>query len=193
AFVREQDAHNEQSFSFLYLANVLGAMAGTSLTAVVFVEALGFRHTLWVAAACNFIIAIIGFWLGTGRAKVMAVYLAATAKDVESGRNHPTGRMAKGPESRYINWILFSTGFVAMAMEVVWTRAFTPVLKTQVYSFALVVFAYLGATFIGSVLYRRDLRRNLVRPTAQLLSLLALTAFLPIIVNDPRFVRASGT
>src|SRR5215471_5821808 len=38
AFVREQDVNNTQSFSFLYLANVLGAMAGTSLTAVFFVE-----------------------------------------------------------------------------------------------------------------------------------------------------------
>ena len=47
--------------------------------------------------------------------------------------------------------ILFSTGFTAMAMEVVWTRAFTPVLKTQVYSFALIVFTYLGATFFGSL------------------------------------------
>ena len=38
-----------------------------------------------------------------------------------------------------------------MAMEVVWTRAFAPVLKTQVYSFALIVFTYLGATFFGFV------------------------------------------
>ena len=39
-----------------------------------------------------------------------------------------------------------------MAMEVVWTRIFTPVLKTQVYSFALIVFVYLGATLVGSLL-----------------------------------------
>src|SRR5437660_861185 len=68
AFVREQDANDSKSFSYLYLANVLGAMAGTSLTAVVLVETLGFRHTLWVAAACNVVIAIAGFWLGMGGA-----------------------------------------------------------------------------------------------------------------------------
>ncbi|MEI9960128.1 MAG: hypothetical protein WDM76_03045 [Limisphaerales bacterium] len=54
-----------------------------------------------------------------------------------------------------VKWILFSTGFMAMAMEVIWTRAFTPVLKTQVYSFALIVFTYLGATFFGLWMYRR--------------------------------------
>ena len=29
-------------------------------------------------------------------------------------------------------WLLFSTGFISMAMEVVWVRAFAPVLKTEV-------------------------------------------------------------
>jgi spermidine synthase len=73
-------------------------------------------------------------------------------------------------------------------MEVVWTRAFTPILKTQVYSFALIVFTYLGATFLGSLLYRRHLRRNARRPLGELMALLALTAFLPIIAVDPRLL-----
>jgi spermidine synthase len=55
AYVREREPENAESFSFLYLANVLGAMTGTLLTAFVLVEVLGFRHTLWVAAAGNFL------------------------------------------------------------------------------------------------------------------------------------------
>jgi spermidine synthase len=43
AFVREQDEANTGSFSFLYLANVLGAMCGTFLTAVVWIELFGTR------------------------------------------------------------------------------------------------------------------------------------------------------
>ena len=54
AYVRERDSQNTKSFSFLYLANVLGAMSGTFLTAIVLVELLGFHHTLWVAAAGQF-------------------------------------------------------------------------------------------------------------------------------------------
>ena len=38
AYVREQDAQNTESFSLLYLANVLGAMSGTLVTALVLVE-----------------------------------------------------------------------------------------------------------------------------------------------------------
>src|SRR6185503_2229488 len=84
--------------------------------------------------------------------------------------------------------ILFSTGFSSMAMEVVWTRIFTPVLKTQVYSFASVVFTYLGATLAGSLLYRRHLKSGKVWSTPALIALLIIFAFLPILAADPRFV-----
>jgi spermidine synthase len=92
---------------------------------------------------------------------------------------------------RLRKWLLFFTGFSAMAMEVVWVRAFTPVLKTQVYSFAMIIFAYLAATFLGSAFYRRDLRRNRLRSLAGLLSLISAAAFLPIVLNDLRFLWTS--
>ncbi len=185
AYIREREYQNSTSFSYLYLANVLGAMCGTILTALVLIELLGFRRTLWVAAAFNFTIALISCSLGFGRRGIANVLLVKAET--------PLGTPALSPHhasrGRAIKWILFSTGFSAMAMEVVWSRAFTPVLKTQVYSFALVVFAYLGATFLGSLGYRRDLRNHSPLSTATLVFWLATTAFLPVLVNDPRFVR----
>src|SRR2546423_2106882 len=59
AYVRERDRQNTESFSFLYLANVLGAMSGTLVTALVLVEFFGFKQTLCIAAAGNFTIALI--------------------------------------------------------------------------------------------------------------------------------------
>ncbi len=75
-----------------------------------------------------------------------------------------------------------------MAMEVVWTRIFTPVLKTQVYSFASIVFVYLGATLAGSLLYRRHLKSGKVWSTPMLIMLLVIATFLPILASDPRIV-----
>jgi spermidine synthase/MFS family permease len=186
AYIREQDPYNTQSFSFLYLANVLGAMSGTLLTAVVLVELLGFRHTLWVAAAGNFTITVIGGYLGWKQRGFPAIALAEAERSAGPGNLSSPGNSRR----RLIKWILFSTGFAAMAMEVVWTRAFTPVLKTQVYSFAIIVFTYLGATFLGSWRYRRDLRRNCPNSTGTLISALAMTVFLPALANDPRLVAA---
>jgi spermidine synthase len=181
AYVREHDGGNTESFSFLYLANVLGAMTGTFYTAVVLVEKLGFRHTLWVAAAANFTIAFISLCLAWEQRRKLKT---ATATEEQAVPPAMTVAGAAGVN----RLILFSTGFIAMAMEVVWSRAFVPVLKTQVYSFALIVFTYLGATFAGSLLYRRDLRCHRVKSRALLFAALAVTAFLPVLVDDPRVV-----
>jgi spermidine synthase len=180
AYVREQDSEDAGSFSFLYLANVLGAMSGTFLTAVVFVEVLGFHHTLWQAAEGNFTVAFISICLVLQRRPA-----AGPSEKPPASAGSPPPQVHNG---RMIKMILFLTGFVAMAMEVVWTRAFTPVLKTQVYSFALIVFTYLGATFFGSWIYRVNLRKDRLRPLGKLIGALAVTAFLPVMVNDPQLV-----
>jgi spermidine synthase len=182
AYIREQDCQNTKSFSFLYLANVLGAMSGTFLTAVVLVELLGFHHTLWEAAAGNFTIAFISGCLAWEQRRTAILSEKPEGLTLSAELLRPqacNGRMTK--------MILF----VAMAMEVVWTRAFTPVLKTQVYSFALIVFTYLGATFLGSWMYRRDLRKHRLNSTGELISALAIATLLPVLANDPRFVATA--
>ena len=187
AYIRELKNHDAQGFSFLYVANVLGAMSGTLLTAIVFIEIFGFHRTLYIAATGNFFITLVSLWLGQKQdASETAVEAAQPA-----AANPAKASMPGRPQTRLIQWILFSTGFCAMAMEVVWTRAFTPVLKTQVYSFALIVFAYLGATFAGSLLYRRHLKKGSPWPTTTLMAILIVSVFLPIVVNDPRFVKMS--
>ena len=180
-YVREVDARNTESFSFLYLANVLGAMSGTFCTAVVLVEMLGFNHTLWVAAAANFTIAFISAYLA------WKLWQKKTTIGDDEVKIEMPGAVVIC-KTGLIRLILFSTGFIAMTMEVVWSRAFAMVLKTQVYSFALIVFTYLGATFLGSLVYRRHLKRNRVSSKATLFSALAITAFLPVLADDPRIV-----
>jgi spermidine synthase len=187
AWVRERDPGQATSFSYLYLANVLGAMCGALLTAVLLVEVLGFRKTLWLAAAGNFAVAAVGCGLGWKQRNSAGLPLG----EAEAVVNGPALRQDCHPPNRLTCGILFCTGFCAMAMEVVWMRAFTPVLKTQVYSYALIVFAYLGATAFGSLIYRRDLRRHSRHSTPALIAGLTVALLLPVIVNDPRFVGSS--
>ncbi len=188
AFVRERDSRNAESFSFLYLANVLGAMVGTVFSAVVLVELLGLRHTLWVAAASNFSVAIIASLFALLQAHPHAFSTGAT-ENFTSVRQMQPGECGS---NHFVLSLLFLTGFTSLGMEVIWTRAFTVVLGTQVYSFGLVLFAYLGATFFGSSLYRRSLRRSSVRSVGFLLSVISMAAFLPIVMNDLRlFITGS--
>ncbi len=183
AYVREQEKESVESFSYLYFANVVGAMSGSIVTVLVLVEVLGFFHTLVFAAAGNALIAAISFGLGLKSLKAGPVSVSAESAPTLTATTSPA-------TSHLVPWILFSTGFSAMAMEVVWTRVMTPVLRTQVYSFAFIIFAYLGATFAGSLLYRDHLRRNSTWSMSYLVASLVATAFLPIFVVDPAIITA---
>jgi spermidine synthase len=183
AYLREREDRRSESFSFLYVANVLGACAGIVSAALVLIEVFGFSDTLQLAAAGNFIIAAISLKLGWRRS--IPASEATSAPKISDAP--PPSPMAPAPSSRFSNLVLFMTGFVAMAMEVVWTRAFGPILRTQVYSFAMVVAAYLAATFVGSWAYRRDLSRRHARPVADLLFLLCVTSLLPVLALEACF------
>ena len=182
SFVRENDRTNTDSFSFLYLANVVGAMSGTLLSGFVLIELTGFRTTLMTAAVLNFIIAVAGIILGFGYARKRP----STAGEINVKELPVRSPLIKG-ESAFILTVLFTTGFTSMSMEVVWIRAFTPVFGTYIYSFAALLTVYLAATWIGSFFYRRHLEFNKISETPTLITLLSGASFLPVVLNDPRF------
>ncbi len=173
------EQQREDSFSYLYLANVLGAMLGTLLTPVVLVELLGFRGTLAVAMGANWIAALVSL------RKSLQPAAAAATPPAAAPIVAPADADA-APRPRLALCVLFLTGLASMGMEVVWTRAFTPVLKTQVYSFAGLLFTYLLATWCGSALYRRQLARGRPFANSLLLGLLSLAAAVQLLQSDPR-------
>ncbi len=179
AYVREEPDADATSFSHLYLANVLGASMGALLTAVVFVELLGFRTTLALAGAMNLLIASGAALLGYRSRRRGAI---APVQGPAPARGTAVATVA------WSRTILFTTGFASLAMEVVWTRTFAPALGTQVYAFASLLVAYLVATWIGSYAYRRHLAAGRVLSIGALLALAGITALLPVVLNDPRAV-----
>ena len=176
-FVRESDKTTTSSFSFLYLANVIGAMAGTIITAAVLIELFGFVKTLTIAAVCNFIIAAIGLAIGKKQ------QLTTSEDPIEENAVRDLEVEKRGFS---IPLLLFISGFAAMCMEIIWTRNFTPVLKTVVYSYALLLTTYLLATWIGSYLYRKHLSKSKCFSIEALLGMVRLFSLLPLVVNDPR-------
>src|ERR1017187_2267379 len=102
AYILERDGRNTESFSFLYLANVLGAMSGTLLAAVVWIELLGFHHTLWLAAAGNFAIAFISGCLGWEQQSAGKTDAAAPVANAAVAEARPVGT-----PDEMIKWVLF--------------------------------------------------------------------------------------
>jgi spermidine synthase len=173
-------SQSARSFSLLYVANVVGAVLGTTLSAFVLIEVLGFRGTLRVAASLNALLALAAVLLAMRlRRAPVAASCAAEAPIA------PTSPGAEGART-----MLFATGLASMGMEVVWVRQFVPYLGTVVYSFALILGVYLMATLVGSSLYRWHSRRRAPAETgagwATAWLTLACSALLPILLSDPR-------
>jgi len=177
-FINETDPTITKSFSFLYLANVIGAMLGALLTAVVLVERFGFAKTLMLAAFFNFFIALISFYLGYKYKKDDTN--CVTVDDYAGTGEIPASSI------RIIFATLFITGFCSMSMEVMWTRAFTPVMKTTIYAFAMLLTIYLFATWMGSYLYRKHAAAGKAISLETVCALTIATSILPLILNDPR-------
>jgi len=177
-FINETNRNITTSFSFLYLANVIGAMLGAFLPAVALIELLGFTNTLTIAAFFNFSIALISLYLG---------YKYQTSDMSFSSDDKRMYKESLSTSKVFLMLtILFTTGFCSMAMEVVWTRAFTPVLKTTIYAFATLLTVYLCATWIGSYFYRRHASLGKSVSLEMVCALTLITSLLPLILNDPR-------
>lgn len=182
AYIRNRNrSSSESSFSFLYLANVIGAMGGTLLTAFALIEWMGFRNTSLVAAGLNGFVAATALALGI-------INRPKSAGTSESKDCPPRAQLDSVSSATVFIALplLFITGLVSMAMEVVWTRAFTPVLHTTIYSFASLLATYLFATWVGSLAYRRRLAANAPVSTFSVVAWLSVFALMPVLLNDPR-------
>jgi spermidine synthase len=173
-----------EAFSHLYLANVLGAVAGTLIPAFFLIEILGFRGTLWFAASVNALLASTALALSFRlRPSWADPAPASTEGDIAQ-------RVVAVPGNPL--WLLFATGLISLALEVVWVRQFTPYLGTVVYAFATILAAYLVATYLGSRAYRAWMRSARGDVSGLLWVSLAALALLPIVTADPRLPFPEG-
>jgi spermidine synthase len=175
AIKREFAGKSSRSFSYLYLANVLGAVAGAAVP-LLLIEEWGFKATLHVGALLNLSLALSAFLLSFRHIRQEET---ATRSDI-------TIEAALPPATRsWPYFLLFATGLTSMGAEVVWIRLYTPALGTVVYAFATILGLYLGATYLGSWLYRRS-RSGELLPSRLRLALLGLSVLVPLFICDPR-------
>jgi spermidine synthase len=174
-FAIQSDARFEtgRSFSFLYLANVLGGVAG-AIICLGLIELYGFHGTLRVGAALNATICVVAFCLTF--ASRSAAHAPSRSSDTAPGVSN---------QGKSTLLLLFTTGLVSLGMEVIWIRLFTPYIGPVVYSFAMVLVAYLLATFAGAQVYRWWSRRH-NRESELAWICLAVLGLLPLLTADSR-------
>ncbi len=169
-----REAH--RSFSFLYLANVLGAVAGATVP-LFLIEMYGFHGTLRAGALLNGLLFVLAMGL-TLRPSVESRDQPAQTDVVQLAARTSAGKRPL--------ILLFLTGLTSMGAEVVWIRLFTPFLSTVVYAFATILGVYLAATFMGSRVYRYWSRR-FDRESGLVWGVLGFVSLLPLVTTSLQF------
>lgn len=127
----------------LYAVNTAGAVAGAALAGFILIERLGTLETTWVAASANLLAAILVFRVMGGRVSPQAPVpgtAQATAAVVVSGNR------------RVVLLAYAASGFAALALQVVWTRALVFFAGSTTYAFTSMLIVFLGGITIGSAL-----------------------------------------
>ncbi len=183
---------SQRSFSLLYLANVVGAVAGACL-APVLIELYGFHGTLRTGAVLNTLI-FASAMVVAARFRVPSGLSGAPKSPTRSKIANEWGPPSSGLETRSLAMqsdhstllLLFTTGLATMGAEVVWIRLYTFYIGPVVYSFAAILASYLVATFAGSAVYRIRSRRGPERDVRLLWVSLAFFGLLPLLTADSR-------
>jgi predicted membrane-bound spermidine synthase len=134
----------------LYAANLAGAIAGALLAGFVLIRLLGLTATNRLAAVASLAVAAVA--IGASRGRELPAPAAA------HGASGPGD--ALGP---LLAPLLFLSGAVILALEVIWTRLLVFALGSTVYGFAVVLSSTLLGLALGAGLAGRVLRDPLRR------------------------------
>jgi len=141
----------------LYAANTAGAMAGTLLGGFVLIEFLGLHLTSYLAVLLN-VAAGLGALLLSRRWEA-SPDPAASGPEAAAARRERRARpevpRAFRPRRRAVLAATFVSGFVSLALEVLWTRMLAEGTGSSIYIFTTILAIFLLGIALGSFLYRR--------------------------------------
>lgn len=177
----------------LYAANTIGAALGALATGFLLLPSLGLRGTTWVGVVMNVIVAAAAWSLaargGAGGAPAgnAALPADAPATVVQAARTTPrsgkkpraaaAAATAAGAAPRVARPMLAAvalgvSGFLSLALQIVWSRLLAQILGPTTYAFSLVVAIFITGLALGALVGRR-LADRAAQPAAGLAAVLA--------------------
>jgi predicted membrane-bound spermidine synthase len=150
---------------YLYGVNTLGAAIGALITPWILLRNFGFEHILQLGAALNAICAIgalFVWWMVAGGATLAPTQVVTSE----------TPRIPESSGFPIRVWMLIYalSGFIALALEIVWFRLLGVFQKSTAFTFPTLLAVYLGGLALG-VLVGVPLARRVQRPAVTFLAL----------------------
>jgi len=167
----------------LYASNTAGAIAGTLAAGLYLIPGVGIEKTFLVAAASNLVVGLSAILLSL-RLRVSEASGSEAAPAF--GRAISVSIRSAPAHLRVVIAVFALSGFVALALEVVWFRVLTLFLRPTVYGFAMMLATILAGTAIGSYLIAPflDRRRSWIAVLAMLemaIGIAAELSFRPLV------------
>lgn len=164
----------------LYAANTFGAMIGTVGSGFAFVELLGLSDTTHLAVALNV--------LAGATALVLSAQQAVTGGTPIYGEEEEgTLPLLRRGLRRRLYPASFVSGFVALGLEILWTRMLSEGTGSRIYVFVVILAVYLLGIAVGGAIYRA--RSSPVRDTPGALAGTFLGIALSTVVTVPLGTR----
>ncbi|MDA0812881.1 MAG: fused MFS/spermidine synthase, partial [Verrucomicrobia bacterium] len=171
---------------WLYALNTFGAVAGTVSAAFFLIPHLGLWRTSFVGFGLNCFVAVLGWSVAKRGGESVAEAVDSTVQAPKSGSAFPNIILA----------VMFISGGVAFAYEVLWARLLAHVLGGSLYAFATMLAAFLSGIAIGGLLgakIARDQRRSCYWLAGVEIGTGTLTAIIFTIVTSDQFGGGTPT
>jgi spermidine synthase len=152
-FVGKRPDRLGSQLAFLYGLNTAGAVAGSLAAGFLLLKTLGVTATLLVAAATNLLVGLAALSLPERRLAGPAGERADRAQPEAAAVLGEPGGPVGALSSRLVLWGIGVSGFCALGYEVLWTRMLGLVVGTSVYSFTIILVAFLAGIALGSEAY----------------------------------------
>lgn len=151
--------------ALLYAVNTMGGACGALAAGFYLPAWLGFRASYAVTIVLNLLLAGAAWWLARGADS------EPSPAEADALRRESTSKQGSALPPKILASVAFVSGFVALGLEVLWTRMFAQVLHNSVYSFAAILVVFLASLGIGAGL-ASVLARRAREPVHALLALL---------------------
>jgi len=138
-YVVQKEQKLGSTVGFLYAINTLGACGGALLSAFVLLPFLGLGQTIYVAVLINIVIFVVGL-----------IYFKN--KPIINGDTNKEGPKQQIFKNKWIFVVMFVSGSVSLAYEVLWARLLSHILGGSIYSFGVILFVFLLAISVGALL-----------------------------------------
>jgi spermidine synthase len=140
--------------ALLYALNTAGAVIGTLAAGYYLIAAIGIQATLRTAAAISVLVGISSFFLSLGR------QAEPMPREARPALPPPSAPGLDDRARRRVLVVFGISGFVALALEVVWFRMLLMFLPATTYVFTTMLAIVLGGIAAGSAIATPVLRRS---------------------------------